>query len=280
MIEILLVNESFTSNLYTQIVTAIDEVCAHANSPSVTRHIFWNEREKADLTRDSLLDPECLILLGSFDVELTDHLDCEHLPWVALANGMHGELTVDAANYVHFDGRDCVAKAISYLLYLEHTSIALLANASSPWEQRLIAAYTERMQIEGLAEQIIPLRGDSDPYLNGLNALTQMSRIEPRPTALLIAGSEAAAGLWRAWSGEHAAAKQATSVFLLSGIPTFNRSSGYSQVAIPLYEMGVHLARMALRRRSDPDDDAESVFIAGRFIEGSTCWPLALPGMV
>ena len=217
-----------------------------------------------------------VLLAGVHHANLPQVLDKRQLPYAMVGNNFEGPATLLAKNCVFYDDRSAIEEATAYLIRMGHRRIAFLGNGTRPWFQRRYEGYRQAMQGHGLEPIAV---SENWPVANtdyGQLATAQLLRAERRPTAMVAANDELAAGAWKELVKRKISIPRQMSLIGLGDRAEFAiLEPSLTSISVFEDQLGERLTSMLLGRIRAPQQTPVSETYPCKLVERASCAPLA-----
>jgi DNA-binding LacI/PurR family transcriptional regulator len=215
-----------------------------------------------------------VILIGRHAPNFLEVLRRAGVRWVLLGNNFEGDVTRLTENVLSYDDEAGCFDAAAHLVRLGHRHIAFVGNIATPWFARRYAGYERALR----QHRIKPAGVTGDWRVGGVEygriAAAELLRSEERPTAILAANDEVAAGVWKELIGRGMRIPLEISLCGFGDREEFQiLEPSLTSIAVYPEELGGELARMILARVSDAAASVRSGSHPCQLVERSSCAP-------
>jgi LacI family transcriptional regulator len=278
-ISFLLGNREAMNSMQMRLLVASERVC-HERGLDV---VFSSFRYSAETKASQLVLPRVLaeqgvvdgvILAGQHSANLLEALDQARIPWVLAGNNFVGPARCTSLFTVYYDEQGGIADAARYLARLGHRRIAFVGNAALPWFRRRLEAFRAALasQARSLIEVCEDWRVSNVEY--GCLSAARLLRLSRRPTAILAANDEIAAGVWMELTQQSVRIPAEMSLVGFGDREEFQiLRPALSTVSVFPQKLGASLAEMLIQRMENPKARIESRVFPCQLMERASCGP-------
>lgn len=273
----LLGNRDSVNSMQMRMLVSCERVCKEQGYDLVFSRFDYDTSAKAgQIVLPRLLSDRGLvdgvILIGRHATNFLDVLRRAGMPWVLLGNNFEGDVSRVSENVLSYDDEAGCFDAAAHLVRLGHRQIAFVGNTSTPWFARRYNGFERALR----QHRINPLGVTGDWRVGGIEygriAAAELLRREERPTAILAANDELAAGVWKELTCRGIRIPREISLCGFGDREEFQiLEPSLTSIAVYPEELGGELARMILARVADPAASVRSGSHPCQLVERSSC---------
>lgn len=275
----LLGNRESMNSMHMRLLVASERVCNERGLDVV----FSGFRYSASVKASQLVLPRVLaeqgvvdgvILAGQHSANLLEALDQAGIPWVLAGNNFVGPSRYTSRFTIYYDEKGGITDAARYLGRLGHRRVAFVGNASLPWFRRRLEAFRSVLasQARELIEVCDDWRVSNIEY--GSLAAARLLRLDQRPTAILAANDEIAAGVWMELTQQGVRIPAEISLVGFGDREEFQiLRPALTSISVFPQKLGASLAEMLIQRLEDPKARIESRVFPCQLMERASCGP-------
>jgi LacI family transcriptional regulator len=273
----LLGNRGSLNSMQMRMLVACERVCKQQGYDLVFSRLEYDTGARAQqITLPRLLADRGLvdgvILIGRHAPNFLEALDRGSMPWVLLGNNFEGDVAALAHNVLSYNDEAGCFDATSHLIRLGHRNLAFIGNTGVPWFARRYAGFVRALR----QQKLKPYGVTADWRVGGIEygriAAAELLRRENRPSAVLAANDELAAGVWKEFMRRGVRIPGEISLCGFGDREEFQiLEPALTTIAVYPEELGAELARMILARVEDPSVKVASASHPCQLVERSTC---------
>jgi DNA-binding LacI/PurR family transcriptional regulator len=215
-----------------------------------------------------------VILAGQHSANLLEALDHAGIPWVLAGNNFVGPARCTSRFTIYYDEQGGISDAARYLGRLGHRRVAFVGNAALPWFRRRLEVFRSVLaaQARHLMEVCDDWRVSNIEY--GSLAAARLLRLERRPTAILAANDEIAAGVWMELTQQGVRIPAEISLIGFGDREEFQiLRPPLTTVSVFPQKLGAGLAEMLIQRLENPKARIEARVLPCQLMERASCGP-------
>jgi LacI family transcriptional regulator len=215
-----------------------------------------------------------VLLAGQHHGNLLEEFVRMGMPYALAGNNFAGKPSQIKHHAVLYDDRTACYEAVRYLARLGHRRIAFVGNQEFEWFRRRAEGYRAAVQQEGLAEVIVNHQWQMPSIEYGKLAIAELLRSPKRPTAVLAANDEVAAGIWKELMHRGVRVPRDISLAGFGDREEFSiLEPSLTSISVFPDKLGAELARMLLRRLEDPAATQVTKVFPCQLMERASCGP-------
>ncbi len=213
-------------------------------------------------------------LAGQHHANLLEVFERMGMPYVLAANNFTGKPSLARHNAVRYDDRTACDEAVRYIARLGHRRIAFVGNVAFPWFRNRHKGYLGAME----QARLTPIEVTEDWRLSSIEygrlATAQLLRQTRKPTAILAANDELAAGVWKELVHRGVRIPREISLVGFGDREEFSiLEPSLTSISVFPDKLGAELAGMLLRRLEGPRPGQESKLLPCQLMERASCGP-------
>ncbi|MBL8227856.1 MAG: LacI family DNA-binding transcriptional regulator [Bryobacterales bacterium] len=215
-----------------------------------------------------------VLLAGQHHGNLLESFVRMGMPYALAANNFTGKPSQIKHHAVLYDDRTACYEAVRYLARLGHRRIAFVGNQDLVWFRRRAEGYRAAIQQEGLSEIAVTHPWQIAAIEYGKLAIAELLRNPKRPTAVLAANDEVAAGIWKELIHRGVRVPREISLVGFGDREEFSiLEPSLTSISVFPDKLGAELARMLLRRLEDPATAEAATVFPCQLMERASCGP-------
>lgn len=180
-----------------------------------------------------------------------------------------GQMTDGSLPFVDIDAVDGAARAVNHLIQLGHRHIAMITNAALQYTsaQQRRTGYWHALQDAGITPDPLLLKEGSYTPLSGYEAMNELLKLSPRPTAVFVASDVVALGAMQAIENAGARIPEDIAVVGFDDIPLAEYyNPPLTTLRLPAYKLGWAVGERLVHLIQGTDTIKGGVFLESELI--------------